>query len=300
MGMTLSKVVTRSKTLPDRIVMFGQPGWGKTSLCAGMPRPIFLMTPGEDRLKKLIEQGLVPPTAHFEEVAQEWQDVMAAVRELHRQQHDYQTFVIDTGNGAERLAQEDVCETQFGGDWGEGGFNAFARGEKITVNKLWVPFLSELDRLRQDRKMRIVLACHSIIRSTKNPEGQDYDKIEPGLSKLGWAFTAKWADMILCGSLDINIKKESKVARGKATGGKVRLLHTSASAAYDAKNVHRLPATINLGSDPMTMYAKFRAAFPARPMPLEKEPLAVADEPAPVIVAGEAEYHGDPEPDLPE
>jgi hypothetical protein len=265
---SLANVATRSPTLPDRIVLYGPPGWGKTSFASRMPSAIFLMTPGEDRLKKLIEQGLAPETAHFPDLAETWQDVSAAVKELTTQPHDFKTLVIDTGNGAERLAQEEVCEQDFRGDWSEAGFNGFGRGEKITANRIWSPFLSLLDRLREARHMRIVLCCHAIIRNTKNPEGQDYDKIEPSLTKQGWSLTAKWCDMILCGSLELAVKKEGKIAHGKATGGRARLLHTSPTAAYEAKNCHRLPPTIRLGEDPYKAFDAFRAAF--KPSPRDK------------------------------
>ena len=261
---SLARVVTSSPVLPDRIVLYAPPGWGKTSFAAFMPKPIFLMTPGEDRLKKLIEQGLVPPTAHFPDLVDSWAGVQEAITELIRQDHDYKTFVLDTGNGVERLGHEQVCESEFGYDWGEAGFNAFGRGEKISTNKLWTPFLADLDHLRERRGMRIVLLCHTGTRSTKNPDGPDYDKVEPALTRGAWSATSKWADMILYGAFDVQAKKESKIARAKVTGGRVRILHASPTAAYEAKNCHRLPPTIRLGEDPARAFDAFRAAFPKR------------------------------------
>jgi hypothetical protein len=261
---SLACIVTSSPVSPDRIVLYAPPGWGKTSFAAYLPRPIFLMTPGEDRLKKLIEQQLVPPTAHFPDLAETWADVCGAVAELTREDHDFKTLVLDTGNGVERLAHEQVCESEFSNDWGEQGFNAFARGEKISTNKLWIPFLAQLDQLRKQRGMRIVLVCHTGTRSTKNPDGPDYDKVEPALTRLAWAATSKWADMILYGAFDIQAKKESKIAKAKVTGGRARLLHCSPTAAYEAKNCHRLPPIIRLGEDPSRAFDAFRAAFPKR------------------------------------
>jgi AAA domain len=266
-ALSLARTNTVGRNKPDRIILYGPPGWGKTSFAAYMPKAVFIMTPGEDRLLKLIEQGLVPPTGYFEDIAQSWPDVTGAVQQLIDQPHDYQTLVVDTGNGVERLAHEEVCYGEFGGDWGEKGFASFGTGEKITANRLWSPFLALLDELRSKRRMRIVLCCHAGVRTVRNPEGADYEKIEPSLSKQGWGMTAKWADMILCGSFDIQVKKESKIGKGKAQGTYARLLHTQASPAYEAKNCHRLPATINLGKDALKAFAAFRAAFPARPQP---------------------------------
>src|SRR5579859_2480461 len=101
---SLARVATRGQSLPDRVVIYAPPGWGKTSFAARMPGAIVLMTPGEDRLVKLIEGGLVPETSFFPDLARCWGDVTGAVEELLIQPHDYRSLVIDTGNGAERLA----------------------------------------------------------------------------------------------------------------------------------------------------------------------------------------------------
>jgi hypothetical protein len=103
--------------------------------------------------------------------------------------------------------------------------------------------------------------------SVRNPEGGDYDKIGPSLSKPTWGYTAKWADMVLYGALDLQVAKDdpkSKIAKNKAKGGRVRLLHCQPTGAYEAKNVHRLPPTLRLGDDAQRAYDAFRAAFPRK------------------------------------
>lgn len=287
--MSLSSVVTESRPLPDRIVLYGAPSWGKTTFAAHMPKAIFLMTPGEDRLRKLIAEGLCPPTPHFPDTAGTWADVAAAVQELLTQQHDYQTFVLDTANGAERLGQEQVCQSDFRGDWGEYGFASFGKGERITANQLFWPLLQQLDLLRERRRMRIVLLCHAVSRGTKNPDGPDFDKIEPSLSRSAWGYASRWADMILYGAFERSVEKENpknKLEKAKGKGGKVRLLHVSPSAAFDAKNCHRLPPVIRLGDDPLRAYEHFRAAFPRKEAPPKETP--TPEEPTPAETAAVA------------
>lgn len=270
-GPSLARTSKKGKKLPDRIVLYTPPGWGKTSFGAYFPEAMYLMTPGEDRLIKLIQNGLIPPTGYFEDIAQTWNDVLLAVNELIVQQHDYLTFVVDTGNGAAQLAEKQVCAEHFNNDWGRNGFNEFGAGEKITASEVWQPFLGLLDRLRERRGMRIVLLCHDNTKNKNNATGLNYDKVQPDFNKTVWSATHKWADMILYGSLDINVKKESKLARGKATGGQARILHTDANAAYDAKNCHQLPSAIRLGSDHRKAFEVFKGAFPRRP-PAEGQP----------------------------
>lgn len=55
--LTLESIVSRSPTLPDRIIVHAPPGWGKTSLLACFPDPVFLCTRGEDGIMKLIASG---------------------------------------------------------------------------------------------------------------------------------------------------------------------------------------------------------------------------------------------------
>src|SRR5581483_10992116 len=199
---TLSRVTRGRKPCPDRIILYAPPGWGKTTWAAYLRRALVVTTPGEDRIHKLIEQGLVPPVDVLDDTAESWADVNDVTDELLTGPHNYETVVYDTGNGLERLAHEAVCQEQFDGNWGEHGFGGFGRGEKVSTNSLWVPFLAKLERLRQRRRVRVVLLAHVGVVSVKNPEGLDYDKIGPAFSKPAWAFTARWADMVLYGTFD--------------------------------------------------------------------------------------------------
>lgn len=263
-GPSLARVTSRSKPLPDRIILYADAKWGKTSFAAMFPKPIFLTTRGEDGLQKLIESGQLPDTPHFEDQARTWVEVQNAVNELIVQDHDFGTFVLDAANGAEALAHEAICEEDFHGDWSERGFNSFGSGEKITTRKLWRPFLTLLDRLREAKRMRILLVCHADARTKKNPGGLDYQKIQPALSNSAWKLTGKWADMILYGDFDIAVNKETKLGTAKAVGGESRTLYCDPRAHFDAGNRHGLPGEIDCGNSPQEAWKNFVTAFPKK------------------------------------
>ena len=61
--------------------------------------------------------------------------------------------------------------------------------------------------------MRVVILCHTATRSTKNPDGPDFDRIVPSLSKPAWDYTCKWADMILRGSFESTAQKDNPKGR---------------------------------------------------------------------------------------
>jgi AAA domain len=133
----LAKVTNTAPNLPSPVVLYAAEKWGKSSFAAYAPRPIFLMTAGETGLLSLIEARKVPAVDHFPDDFQSWQGLVHAVRALRDEKHDFQTLVLDTGNGAENLASDAVCFDKFGGDWSN--FNAYGRGIDLTVPE-WAKF----------------------------------------------------------------------------------------------------------------------------------------------------------------
>ena len=258
---SLESVTKSTRKLPNRAILFAGEGWGKTSFAAQAPRAVFIMTRGEDGLLKLMENGIVPPTAHFPECVNDWLDLKTCLHELIVKPHDHRMLVIDTVNGADRLCHEHVCQKMYGGDWGEKGFMCFSKGYEVSMPD-WLEFLQLLDRVR-DKGMSILLLSHASVERYPNPEGPDYDRFQPALNrKHTWSATAKWLDLILYGCLETFVEKENKIAaKGKATGGVTRLIKTEASAAYVAKNRHNLPAEIECGTSPQEAWNNFTAAF---------------------------------------
>ncbi len=252
---SLSNVAKGTRKLPNRGMLYAAEKWGKTSFAAQAPKPIFLLTKGEDGLETLINAGQLSETPHFASQARTWLDVMSAIGELTTMDHDYKTFVLDTTNGAERLLFENVCETNFKGDWEQ--FHAWARGPNLCVAG-WIEFLDRLDCLRVAKNMSILLLAHRAVAKFSNPNGMDYDRYQPELDrKYLWPVTHKWLDMILFGVFEEFTEKEKGKDKAKATGGQTRLIYTEHHAAYDAGNRHGLPPEIECGDTPQAAWQSF-------------------------------------------
>jgi hypothetical protein len=227
------------------------------------------MTRGETGLETLIDSGRVPETPHFPELMN-WPDLLAAVAALLIEPHDFRTVVIDTLNGAERLCHEHVCHREYAGRWGREGFTAFNNGYEVALAD-WREYLTALDRLRAERKMAVLVLCHSKIGTYKNPEGPDFDRFIPDLHPKTWGFTHKWADYVIFQNFDTHVDA-GKSPRPKGLGGTHRVLHTERTAAFDAKNRHGLPARIDCGAGAAEAWANLTAAMRAgrtRPQPQE-------------------------------
>lgn len=247
----LDRVTTQAPAQPSRVYLYAQEKWGKTSFAAHAPKPIFLMTAGETGLLDLINYGQIAPVPHFPDDFKWWPDLLAAVRAVADEAHDYQTLVIDTANGAERLLADWVLREEFDGQMGgKNGYGSYGKGDLACIRH-WGEFLRELDRVRGKRRMSIVLLAHSKIKSVNNPEGEDYDQLRPeGIDKL-WPLTHKWASVIAAGTYRVAVKDD------KAQGGRERVIRLQGNAAVVAGNRYGLPETVNAGGSPAAAFATF-------------------------------------------
>jgi hypothetical protein len=254
----LARITTHGRKLPTRAVLHAIPKWGKTSFAAHAPAPLFLMTRGEDGLLPLMEAGLVPPTAHFPEPFLSWDALLRTIADLAQQEHPYKTLVLDTLNGAERLAHEATCAQDCAGDWTN--FDAYGRGQKLALSRI-IALTTALDKCRE-RGMGILLLCHSQVKTFKNPSGPDYDRWEPTLSAQAWAHLDRWADLILFGMFEVvTEQKDRRATKAKTTGSQTRLLMTERSPAYDAGNRLGLPSEIDCGESAAEAWSNFQSCL---------------------------------------
>lgn len=264
--MDLSAIRTEGSGLPNRYILHGVEGWGKSSLGAKFPKPVFIQSKGETGLETLIDARQLPATPHFDE-SHDWETIMAILDALTVDAHDYKTLVVDTLNGLERLCHEYVCARDFGNEWGDKGFASYQKGPEVSLGE-WRLLLSNLDRLRIDRKMTIVGLCHTKVQKFNNPEGADFDRYQPDVDKRTWSLTAKWADVVLFGNFESSVvaikeNKKSGEQKGKGVGGQQRMLYTERHAAYDAKNRLGLPTEIEMGASADEAWANFSSAVRA-------------------------------------
>jgi len=261
---SLADVSSKAKVTPNRYGCYAPIGYGKTSLFAYAPSPVYLMTRGETGLEKLIETGQLPETPHLPELTN-WSDLLAAIAFLRSADHPYKTMVLDTANGAERLMHEYVCERDFSGDWTDRGFMGYMRGYEVSLAD-WRMFLNSLDELQRERAMTIVFLFHSKIKTFRNPVGADYDKYSPEMSEKTWALTRGWLDCILFGNFEVAVRGAGKMAdpmkKGKVADVAPRILYTNSdNPTYDAKNRLGLPEEIELGNSAEEAWQNFATAL---------------------------------------
>jgi hypothetical protein len=127
----------------------------------------------------------------------------------------------------------------------------------------WRNLLNGLDRLRAQRRMSILALGHTKINTFKNPEGADYDRYAVDVHHKSWGLTHKWADLVLFANFVAHVDARKGDGKGKAKGGGRRVLYTTRTAAYDAKNRHGLPEQIDGGRSAEEAWSNFAAAMQA-------------------------------------
>lgn len=222
------KIISGKIIKPQKVVIYGPEGIGKSTFAAQFPKPLFVDTEGST--SHLEVDRLPRPTS--------WQMLKQYIKDLKGDTMGYQTLVIDTADWAERLCEEAVCQSN-----GKVGIEDFSYGKGYTYVK--EEFGRLLDSLSDliDAGMNVVLTAHSIIRKFELPEETGaYDRYELKLGQKAGnqcaALAKEWADMVLFANYK-EIVITTKDNKKKVSGGK-RVMYTAHNPCWDAKNRHRL------------------------------------------------------------
>jgi len=238
-------------TKPQRVVIYGPEGIGKSTLAAAFPEPVFLDTEGG--------------TTHLDVTRfpkpERWEDVLGFIAQLAQSDHGFKTLVVDTADWLERLLVEYICQRSH-----KESIEDFGYGKGYTyLAEEFSRFLQSLESLRE-RRMHLLMVAHSTIRKHEQPEAAGaYDRYELKLSKQCAPLLKEWCDLLLF--VNYFTKVTDNDGKKKAVGGKERRIYTSHCAAYDAKNRHGLEEVL-----PM-QFASLAGVIPSTaPQPVKAQP----------------------------
>lgn len=215
----------------QRVVIYGPEGIGKSSLAAQFPDPLFIDTEGSTDNMDVARAD--KPTS--------WTMLMNHIAFVKANPTICQTLVIDTIDWAEALALQYICAQH-----NKSGIEDFNWGSGYTYLIEEIGRL--LDRLQElvELGINVVLTAHAQVKKfTKPDELGSYDRYELKLSnkKTETNVSAKvkeWADMVLFLNYKTFIVTDDKTKKQKAQGGQ-RVMQTTHSPSWDAKNRHNLP-----------------------------------------------------------
>lgn len=261
------KIISGKIIKPQKVVIYGPEGIGKSTFAAQFPKPLFIDTEGST--SHLEVDRLPRPTS--------WQMLKQYIKDLKGDTMGYHTLVIDTADWAERLCEEAVCQSN-----GKVGIEDFGYGKGYTyVKEKFGRLLDSLSDLI-DAGMNVVLTAHSIIRKFELPEETGaYDRYELKLGQKAGnqcaALAKEWADMVLF----VNYKEiviTTKDNKKKVSGGK-RVMYTAHNPCWDAKNRHGLAEELPFDYQEIAHCIPVMNTTPPQPGPADPDPIPEAPAP---------------------
>ena len=224
-------------TRPQKAVIYGPEGVGKTTLASQTPDPVFIDTEGGTHHLDV---------ARFDANAT-WEEITAAIAQLAKADHSFKTLVIDTADWLEKRLIEHLCRKA-----NKESIEEFGYGKGwVVLAEEFARFLGSLDALLA-RGMHVVFLAHATVRKFEAPDqAGSYDRFELKLSKQVAPLLKEWADVLLFATyVTRTVEKDSGKLRG--VGGKERVLFANHSAAFDAKNRHGLPDKLSFTVESLT------------------------------------------------
>ena len=226
--------VTRGKVKrPQKVVLYGTEGVGKSTWAGDAPSPIFIPTEdGSDHLD----------VARFPRV-ETWGEMLDALDAL-RGEHTYRTAVLDTLDGLEPIVWARTCATKLNGDKRVSSIEDYGYGKGyIHALDVWSAMLARLDAL-VSRGMSVVLLSHAGLATIKSPDTEDFQQWDLKIHQKASALVREWADHVLFATTSVGMAQMNK--RMKVTSIGDRVLHTCSAPGWKAKTRSAAPAELPL------------------------------------------------------
>lgn len=256
----LNKIKSGPTARPQKTVIYGAEGIGKSTLAAQFPNPLFFdLEDGTAHLSvRRLTRTELPSCAA----------VRAALREIAQAGPEVAgTVVLDTVDWLEAMAAEEVIAEA--NDSKITSIESFGYGKGYThLKEKLTMVLADLDRCIRAGQ-HVVLLAHSRVARHEPPDSAAFDRYELKMSKQVAPLIKEWADCLLFGNF------VTLVTDGKGVGGKKRRLWAERTAAIEAKNRVGLEPVNDWGVDPI------REAFRAAGIPWETAPATPKPEPKP-------------------
>lgn len=230
------------------VTICGDSGLGKTSLAATFPKPIVIRA--EDGLQAI-------PSAQRPDafpVLQNADDLWDQIQALLKEDHDYETLVIDSVTALERMFIQHVIESDPKKprtiNQALGGYGAGLQ----AVAALHARVRKGCGLLNERKNMHIVFIAHADTETIELPDQDPYTRYSLRLGKKSVAPYVDDSDVV--GFLKLETFTTGDGERKKAISDGTRVLVTYATAANVSKNRYNITEDLEvpIGTNPLDQF----------------------------------------------
>jgi hypothetical protein len=245
--MSILATAGKPQNRPVAITILGDAGLGKTSLAASFPKPIFIRS--EDGLRSVPEKMMPDAFPLIKSVEELWAQLTALIKE----EHEYQTLVIDTITTLDTIFTDHVLESDpkksKSLNQAHGGYGA-GRDMIASLHRR----VRNAAGMLMDRGMNVVFVAHAETVRIEPPDANAYTKYAMRMNEKSTLPYIDNVDAIGFIRLETYIVGDGEVKKAHSDGTRQMVCH--AMAANVSKNRFGItePITLEVGVNPFAAY----------------------------------------------
>lgn len=222
--------VVQPSARPPIVVLYGQPGIGKTTLAATLPDPIFLLTENgipEDENGQKLKINALPVRSRGE------YDIWVE-RLLKDGGKNFRSLVLDSADHLDMLFLSRLRETMTDQEQSYGRL-------QLALRDQWREFLT-FAKTMASKKVLVFLIAHSLIERIETPTAAAYDRFNLKMEKKSREIITESADLIAFYDFNRVVSSSEKSDKIKKVNEFGRKIYLSVSGQAVAKTRAALPA----------------------------------------------------------
>ena len=221
--MSILSTIAKPTDRPVIATITGDAGTGKTTLAATFPKPIFIRV--EDGLQAVPEKIRPDAFPVINKVDDVWNQLTALIKD----EHNYQTVVIDSVSQLETLFAEHVIESdpkkpkslaQANGGYGAG---------YLAVSALHGRVRKAAKMLNEKRNMNVIFICHSDVTTIELPDQDPYSRYELRLHKKCAPHYVDNVDLVAYLKLETFTTGDGDRKKAISSGNRLAVCYTAAA-----------------------------------------------------------------------
>jgi hypothetical protein len=245
--MSILATAGKPQKRPVAITILGDAGLGKTSLAATFPKPIFIRS--EDGLMSVPDAMMPDALPLIKSVEDLWGQLTALIRD----EHEYQTLVIDTVTTLDTIFTDHVLDTDpkkpKSLNQAHGGYGA-GRDMIASLHRR----VRNACGILMDRGMNIVFVAHAETVRIEPPDANAYTKYAMRMNEKSTLPYIDNVDAIGFIRLETYVVGDGDLKKAHSDGTRQLVCH--AMAANVSKNRFGInePITLEIGVNPFAQY----------------------------------------------